>query len=48
MESQVYFADEKLKEAYDSLEEDKAEEQELHKWIFRAIGDLKRDSFVGI
>jgi Txe/YoeB family toxin of Txe-Axe toxin-antitoxin module len=48
MESQVYFADEKLKEVYDSLEESKTEEQELHKWISRAIDDLKQDAFSGI
>ncbi len=48
MESQVYFADEKLKEAYNKLEESKAEEKELYKWISRAIEDLKHDAFSGI
>jgi hypothetical protein len=48
MESEVYFADEKLKEVYNKLEGSKAEEKELHKWISRAIDDLKQDAFVGI
>ena len=48
MESEVYFADEKLKETYNKLEDSKAEEKELHKWISRAIDDLKQDAFVGI
>ena len=30
MESEVYFADEKLKEVYNKLEDSKAEEKELH------------------
>ena len=48
MESQVYFADEKLKETYDKLVESKTEEQELHKWISRAIYYLKQNAFCGI
>ena len=48
MESEVYFADEKLKEVYNNLEDSKAEEKELHKWISRAIDDLKKDAFTGI
>ena len=48
MESQVYFVDEKLKETYNKLVESKTEEQELHKWISRAIDDLKQNAFCGI
>jgi len=48
MKSEVYFADEKLKKVYDTLEDSKTEEKELHKWISRAIDDLKADAFSGI
>jgi Txe/YoeB family toxin of Txe-Axe toxin-antitoxin module len=41
----VSFADEKVKEAFEAL---KKENPELHKFIERAIEDLKRDSFCGI
>jgi Txe/YoeB family toxin of Txe-Axe toxin-antitoxin module len=48
MKSDVYFADEKLKEVYNNLENSKSEEKEIHKWISRAIDDLKQDAFTGI
>ena len=48
MKSDVYFADEKLKETYNKLKNSKTEEKELHKWISRAIDDLKQDAFMGI
>ncbi|MSS74863.1 hypothetical protein EXS73_01470 [Candidatus Pacearchaeota archaeon] len=48
MESDVYFADEKTKETYQKLLESKTEEKELHKWITRAIADLRQNAFVGI
>lgn len=41
----VAFADEKVKEAYESL---KNENPELHKFVERAIDDLKKDPFCGI
>jgi len=41
----VSFADEKVKEAYELL---KKENPELHKFIERAIDDLKRNPFCGI
>ena len=48
MESQVYFADEKLKEVYEKLKDARTEEQEIYKWISRAIEDLKINAFTGI
>jgi len=41
----VVFADEKVKEAYELL---KRENPELHKFIERAIDDLKKDPSCGI
>jgi len=41
----VAFADEKIKQAYESLEN---ESPELHKFIERAIDDLKKNPFCGI
>ena len=40
----VSFADEKVKEAFETLEK---ENPEMHKFIKRAIGDLRRDPFFG-
>jgi len=48
MKSTVAFADEKLKEAYNKLKDSKVEDQELYKWINRAIQDLQGDAFCGI
>ncbi len=48
MKSIVHFADEKLKEAYDKLKDSKVEDRLLHKWISRAIDDLKGNAFCGI
>lgn len=48
MKSVVYFGDEKLKKAYDTLKTSKVEDQMLYKWISRAIDDLEENSFCGI
>ena len=48
MKSQVNFADEKLKDAYEKLETSKTEDKILHKWINRAIEDLAENAFCGI
>ncbi len=47
MKSEVYFADDKLKEAYEKLEEGKFEDRRLYEFINRAISDLKEDAFAG-
>jgi len=48
MKSVVYFAEEKLKEAYHKLKDSKVEDRMLHKWISRAIDDLEINAFCGI
>ena len=45
MRSVVYFADEKLKEAYNKLKDSKVEDKMLYKWISRAIDDLEANAF---
>ncbi len=48
MKTEVYFVDEKLKEAYENLKGGKYEDKRLHEYISRAIEDLKRDHSAGI
>ena len=48
MKSVVYFADEKLKEAYNKLKNSKVEDRMTYKWISRAIDDLETNAFCGI
>ncbi|MEM2131526.1 MAG: hypothetical protein QXR96_03310 [Candidatus Woesearchaeota archaeon] len=48
MKSSVYFADEKLKECFEKLKNSKFEDQELYKWISKAINDLEQNAFCGI
>lgn len=48
MKSVVYFADERLKEAYEKLKDSKVENKMLYKWISRAIDDLKLNAFCGV
>jgi Txe/YoeB family toxin of Txe-Axe toxin-antitoxin module len=48
MKSEVYFVDEKLKEAYEDLKEGKFEDKRLYEYIGRAIEDLKKDNSAGI
>ena len=47
-EIEVWFGDEKAKEAYESLKTGKYEDRELYEFISRAIEDLKKDPFCGI
>ena len=48
MKSTVHFAEEKLKEAYNSLMDSKVEDKILYKWVSRAIDDLEENAFCGI
>ncbi|MGB9708040.1 MAG: hypothetical protein ACPLXC_01800 [Candidatus Pacearchaeota archaeon] len=48
MKSKVYFADEKIKKAFEELKNSKTEDQMLYKWIIRAINDLSENAFCGI
>ncbi len=45
---EVAFANENLKFAYFSLKEGKFEDKEMHKFITRAINDLKQNPMSGI
>jgi len=47
-ETEVRFADEKVKKAYERLKQGKYESIELYRLISRAIDDLKKDPFCGI
>jgi len=44
----VAFVDDKIKSIYDKLLVGTSEERELHKFISRAISDLKLNPFIGI
>jgi len=43
----VVFVDKKTEDSFDALEEGKFEDRKLHKFIERAIQDLKRDPTIG-
>lgn len=47
MRSEVFFGDEKVRKAYESLGE-KFQEKQLKSWIDKAIEDLKKNAFCGI
>ena len=47
MKSNVYFAEDKLKQAYTQLEHSKTEDQQLHNWISKAINALANNAFSG-
>lgn|SRR5512137_609415 len=48
MKARVVFADGKLKEVFERLENSTAEDRKLHKWLGRAFDDIARDAFRGI
>ena len=45
MKSQVYFAEEQLKQEYEKLNVSRIEDVNLHKWITRAIDDLSENAY---
>src|SRR3989344_5579108 len=45
---EIWFADEKIKQSYEALKSGKYEDQELYRFINRAIDDLTQDPFCGI
>jgi len=45
MESKIQFADEKIKKAFDKLDES---DKELHKFMSRAFVDIQNNCFCGI
>ncbi len=49
MKSKIIFADKKIYSAFKSLEKSKDnQDRNVHKWISRAIEDLKTNPYVGI
>lgn len=48
MKSRVVFAEQKIKEAYNKLEESTTEDQNLKRWLDRAFDDIAEDAFCGI
>jgi len=48
MKSEVFFAEEKVKESFQELKDSKTEDKELYSWINRAIDDLSENAFCGI
>jgi Txe/YoeB family toxin of Txe-Axe toxin-antitoxin module len=45
--SEINFADDKLKKLLEKLRYSKTEDRELYKWITRALKDLENDAFSG-
>ena len=48
MRSKVVFADEKVKEAFQRLQDSRTEEQNLYRWLNRGFDDLAENPFCGI
>jgi len=48
MNSEIKFADEKVKESFEKLKCSKTEDKMLYKWICRAFEDLEENAFCGI
>lgn len=48
MNSEINFADEKVKKNFEELKDSKSEDKLLYKWICRAFEDLKENAFCGI
>ncbi len=46
--SEVQFADERLKRAFDKLKNSKTEDRRLYGWVSRALGDIQKNAFCGI
>jgi Txe/YoeB family toxin of Txe-Axe toxin-antitoxin module len=48
MNSEIKFADEKVKESFEKLKESKTEDKQLYKWICSAFANLETNVFCGI
>lgn len=44
----VFFAEEKIKEAFERLKESRTEDRKLYGWIDRALKDIREDCFCGL
>lgn len=48
MKSKIVFGDDKLKRAFDELENSKTEDKILKEWLERAFKDIENDAFCSI
>jgi Txe/YoeB family toxin of Txe-Axe toxin-antitoxin module len=48
LSSEIKFADEKLKKAFEQLRESKGDEKALYGWLVRAFKDIESNAFCGI
>ncbi len=48
MKSDIVFADEKIKKAFDKLKTSKTEDVKLHEFLIRAFEDIEKDAMSGI
>jgi Txe/YoeB family toxin of Txe-Axe toxin-antitoxin module len=48
MECRIFFADEKVKKAFERLKDSTTEDKQLYKFIVRALEDIEKDAFCGI
>lgn len=48
MNSEIIFADEKIKEALEKLKNSKTEDKKLYDFLVRAFDDLEKNAFCGI
>src|SRR3989344_1812225 len=46
--SEIQFADEKVKKAFDELKKSTTEDEQLYEWISRALVDIQKNVFCGI
>lgn len=47
MKSKVFFGDTAIQASFQQLKSGKTEDKQLHKWISRAIQDIKENAFCG-
>lgn len=48
MKCRIVFADNKVKESFESLKDSRAENKKLHSWLNRAFADISKNAFCGI
>lgn len=47
MNSEIKFAEAKIKKAWQNLKSSKTKDKDLYKWISRALDDLQKNAFCG-
>lgn len=46
--SKIQFADEKVKDAFETLKNSSGEEKQLYAWLARAFKDIEQNAFCGL